>query len=181
MLGPTNSRRSVHASSCVHRLGQGILFDNKTGASGMLGAEFVTYAKANPGKINFGSARLATITHLFGEMLCLEAGKVRGLAMLAEVRHPEFPDIPTLREQGYGKDGGDSWFGVLAPTGTPLSVVAKLDQAIAASLRAADIMEKVHNGGMRVTYLGPADFKARIAAENKSFGEIIKKGNIKLT
>jgi len=37
-------------------------------------AEFVAYAKANPGKINYGSAGLATITHLFGEMLCLEAG-----------------------------------------------------------------------------------------------------------
>ena len=101
--------------------------------------------------------------------------------MLAEVRHPDFPDIPTLREQGYGKDGGDSWFGILAPAGTPLAVVAKLDQAIAAALRAPDIMAKVHNGGMRVTYLNPADFKARIAVENKLFGDIIKKGNIKLT
>ena len=119
-------------------------------------AEFVAYAKANPGKINFGSSGLATITHLFGEMLSLEAGikmthvpyrgsapatnalvagevqaqfdqtclphvkagKLVGLAMLAEVRHPDFPDIPTLREQGYGKDGGNSWFGILAPTGT---------------------------------------------------------------
>ena len=105
-------------------------------------AEFVAYAKANPGKINFGSSGLATITHLFGEMLQprgrtwmthvpyrgsapatnalvagevqaqfdqtglphVKAGKVIGLAMLAEVRHPDFPDIPTLREAGYGKE-----------------------------------------------------------------------------
>ncbi|MBI3199765.1 MAG: tripartite tricarboxylate transporter substrate binding protein [Rhodospirillales bacterium] len=280
--GPSDVSTRIVMERAGQILGQGVLFDNKAGASGMIGAEyvknqpvdtytflttttamvcitrhlqpipfdpekdfipvsrmstswgalavhpsvpaktvaeFVAYAKANPGKINFGSAGLATITHLFGEMLNLEAGiqmvhvpyrgsapatnallagevqvqfdqltlphikagKVRGLAMLAEVRHPDFPDIPTLREQGYGKDGGDSWFGVLAPTGTPLAVVAKLDQAIAAALRAPDIMAKVHNGGMRVTYLSPADFKARIAVENKAFGEIIKKGNIKLT
>ncbi|MDP1964158.1 MAG: tripartite tricarboxylate transporter substrate binding protein [Reyranella sp.] len=280
--GPSDVSTRIVMDRAAQILGQSVLFDNKAGASGMIGAEyvknqpvdtytflttttamvcitrhlqpipfdpekdfipvsrmstswgafavhpsvpaktvaeFVAYAKANPGKINYGSAGLATITHLFGEMLNLEAGiqmvhvpyrgsapatnallagevqvqfdqltlphikagKVRGLAMLAEVRHPDFPDIPTLREQGYGKDGGDSWFGVLAPAGTPLAVVAKLDQAIATALRAPDIMAKVHNGGMRVTYLNPADFKERIAVENKSFGEIIKKGNIKLT
>ena len=280
--GPSDVSTRIVMDRAGQILGQSVLFDNKAGASGMIGAEyvknqpvdtytflttttamvcitrhlqpipfdpekdfipvsrmstswgafaihpsvpartvaeFVAYAKANPGKINFGSAGLATITHLFGEMLNLEAGikmvhvpyrgsapatnallagevqvqfdqltlphikagKVRGLAMLAEVRHPDFPDIPTLREQGYGKEGGDSWFGVLAPAGTPLSVVAKLDQAIATALRSPDIMAKVHNGGMRVTYLGPADFKGRIGVETAMFGDIIRRGNIKLT
>ncbi|MBX9947266.1 MAG: tripartite tricarboxylate transporter substrate binding protein [Reyranella sp.] len=280
--GPSDISSRIVMERAAQILGQSILFDNKAGASGMIGAEFVknqpvdtytflttttamvcitrhlqpipfdpekdfipvsrmttswgalavhpsvpattvaefvAYAKANPGKLNYGSAGLATITHLFGEMLCLEAGirmthvpyrgsapatnallagevqaqfdqttlphikagKLRALAMLAEVRHPDFPDVPTLREQGYGKDGGDSWFGILAPTGTPPAVVARLDQAIEAALRAPDIADKVHNGGMRVTYLNPADFKARIAVENQSFGEVIKKGNIKLT
>ena len=279
--GPSDVSTRIVMDRAGQILGQSVLFDNKAGASGMIGAEyvknqpvdtytflttttamlcitrhlqpipfdpekdfipvsrmttswgafavhpsvpartvaeFVAYAKANPGKINFGSSGLATITHLFGEMLCLEAGikmvhvpyrgsapatnallagevqaqfdqttlphikavKLRALAMLAEVRHPDFPEVPTLREAGYGKEGGDSWFGVLAPTGTPLSVVAKLDQAIAAALRAPDIVAKVHNGGMRVTYLGPADFKSRIAVETAMFGDIIRKGDIKL-
>jgi tripartite-type tricarboxylate transporter receptor subunit TctC len=181
-------------------------------------AEFVAYARANPGKINFSSAGLATITHLFGELLSLEAGirmthvpyrgsapatnalvagevqaqfdqttlphvksgKVIGLAMLSEVRHPDFPDIPTLREQGYGKDGGDSWFGILAPAGTSPAVVQRLDKAIAEALRAKEIADKLHAGGARVTYLDPADFRARIAAESKAFGDIIVKGNIKV-
>jgi tripartite-type tricarboxylate transporter receptor subunit TctC len=181
-------------------------------------AEFVAYAKANPGKINFGSSGLATITHLFGEMLSLEAGikmthvpyrgsapatnalvagevqaqfdqtclphvkagKLVGLAMLAEVRHPDFPDVPTLREQGYGKDGGDSWFGILAPTGTSPEVVAKLDKAIAEAARSPDVIDRLHKGGCRVTYLAPADFRDRIAAETKMFGTIIQKGDIKL-
>ncbi len=181
-------------------------------------AEFVAYAKANPGKINFGSSGLATITHLFGEMLSLEAdikmthvpyrgsapatnalladevqaqfdqtclphikaGKLIGLAMLADVRHPDFPDIPTLREAGYGKDGGDSWFGIQAPAGTSPAIVARLDQAIAEALRSPEVIERLHLGGARVTYLNPTDFRARISVESKMFGEIITKGNIKI-
>lgn len=280
--GPSDVSSRIVMERAAQILGQGILFDNKAGASGMIGAEFaknqpvdhhtflttttamvcitrhlqaipfdpdkdiipvsrmttswgafavhpsvpantvaefVAYAKANPGKLNYGSAGLATITHLFGEMLCLEAGismthvpyrgsapatnallageiqaqfdqttlphikagKLKALAMLAEVRHPDFPDVPTLQETGYGKDGGDSWFGILAPAGTSPDAVARLDKAIAEALRATDIVEKVHNGGMRVTYLTPADFKARIVTETRMFGTIIQKGNIKLT
>jgi tripartite-type tricarboxylate transporter receptor subunit TctC len=180
-------------------------------------AEFVAYAKANPGKINFGSSGIATITHLFGEMLSLEAGikmthvpyrgsapatnallsgevqaqfdqtvlpyvkagKLIGLATLAEVRHPDFPDIPTLREQGYGKDGGDSWFGILAPTGTSPAVVSQLDKAIGEALRAPEIVDKLFKGGLRVSYLDPKDFRTRIDVETAMFGKIVKAGDIK--
>ena len=277
--GPSDVSTRIVMDRAAQSLGQPIVFDNKAGASGMIGAEFVknqavdnhtflttttamvcitrhlqpipfdpdkdfvtvsrmctswgilaihpsvpartvaefvAYAKANPGKINFGSSGLATITHLFGEMLQLEAdikmthvpyrgsapatnalvageiqaqfdqtclphvkaGKLIGLAMLSNVRHPDFPDVPTLREAGYGKDGGDSWFGILAPKGTSPAVVARLDQAIAASLRTDEIGDKVHRGGMRVTYLAPDDFRARIGVETAMFGDIIRRGNI---
>jgi tripartite-type tricarboxylate transporter receptor subunit TctC len=280
--GPSDVSSRVVMDRAAQILGQSILFDNKAGASGMIGAEFtknqpvdhhtflttttamvcitrhlqpipfdpdkdfvpvsrmttswgafavhpsvpattvaefVAYAKANPGKINYGSAGLATITHLFGEMLCLEAGikmthvpyrgsapatnallagevqaqfdqttlphikagKLRALAMLAEVRHPDFPDVPTLQQTGYGKDGGDSWFGILAPAGTSPDAIARVDKAIAQALTEPELAAKVHNGGMRATYLNPADFKTRIATETRMFGNIIQKGNIKLT
>jgi tripartite-type tricarboxylate transporter receptor subunit TctC len=110
----------------------------------------------------------------------IKSGAVVGLAMLAEVRHPDFPDIPTLREQGYGKDGGDSWFGILAPAGTPLSIVARLDRAIDEALRSPEVIAKLHAGGSRVTYLNPTDFRTRIIAETQMFGDIIRKGDIKL-
>lgn len=88
--------------------------------------------------------------------------------------------MPTLQETGYGKESGDSWFGILAPTGTSPDAIARLDKAIADALRAPDIVQKVHNGGMRVTYLGPADFRTQIGAESAMFGNIIRKGGIKL-
>ncbi|MFZ5782390.1 MAG: Bug family tripartite tricarboxylate transporter substrate binding protein [Pseudomonadota bacterium] len=279
--GPSDVSTRIVADRAAQLLGQPAIFDNKGGASGMIGAEFVknqpvdshtflttttamvcitrhlqpipfdpekdfltvsrmctswgvlaihpsvparsvaefvAYAKANPGKLNYSSAGLATITHLFGEMLCLEAGirmthvpyrgsapatnalmagevqaqfdqtclphvksgKLVGLAMLSEVRHPDFPDIPTLREQGYGKEGGDSWFGILAPAGTPPAVVSKFDKAIAEALRSPEVIDKLHKGGARVTYLDPAAFRDRIDTETKMFGSIIRQGNIKL-
>lgn len=279
--GPSDVSTRIVIDRVAQRLGQPVVFDNKAGASGMIGAEFVknqpvdshtflttttamvcitrhlqpipfdpekdfvpvsrmctswgifaihpsvpartvaefvAYAKANPGKLNFGSSGLATITHLFGEMLQLEAGinlthvpyrgsapatnallagevqaqfdqtclphvkagKLIGLAMLSDVRHPDFPDVPTLREAGYRREEGDSWFGILAPAGTSPSVVAKLDNAIAEALRSPDIIEKLHLGGCYVTYLNPPDFRSRIGAETAMFGNIIQKGNIKL-
>jgi tripartite-type tricarboxylate transporter receptor subunit TctC len=279
--GPSDVSTRIVIDRVAQSLGQPVVFDNKAGASGMIGAEFVknaavdnhtflttttamvcitrhlqpipfdpekdfvtvsrmctswgifaihpsvpartvaefvAYAKANPGKINFGSSGLATITHLFGEMLQLEAGiklthvpyrgsapatnalvagevqaqfdqtclphvkagKLIGLAMLSEVRHPDFPDVPTLREQGYGKDGGDSWFGILAPTGTSPAVIARLDKAIGEAVRSPDIIEKLHLGGCRVTYLNPTDFRSRIESETAMFGTIIRKGDIKV-
>jgi tripartite-type tricarboxylate transporter receptor subunit TctC len=278
--GPSDVTTRIVVDHAMRDLGQPVVFDNKAGASGMIGgefvknqpvdnhtflttttamvcitrhlqpipfnpdkdfltvsrmctswgifavhpsvparsvAEFVAYARANPGKINFGSSGMATITHLFGEMLSLEAGirmthvpyrgsapatnaliagevqaqfdqtclpyvkagKLVGLAMLADVRHPDFPDIPTLREQGYGKDGGDSWFGILAPTGTSPAAIARLDQAIAAALRSPEVVDRLHTGGLRVTYLDPQDFRARVGVETAMFGRIIQAGNIK--
>jgi tripartite-type tricarboxylate transporter receptor subunit TctC len=280
--GPSDVSTRIVMDRAAQSLGQPIVFDNKAGASGMIGgefvknqpvdnhtflttttamvcitrhlqpipfdpdkdfvtvsrmvtswgifaihpsvpartvAEFVAYAKANPGKINFGSSGLATITHLFGEMLQLEAGikmthvpyrgsapatnalvagevqaqfdqtclphvkagKLIGLAMLSNIRHPDFPDIPTLREAGYRKEEGDSWFGILAPAGTSPEVVAKLDKAIGEAVRSPDIVEKLHLGGCYVTYLNPPDFRARIATETAMFGKIIKAGDIKLS
>ena len=129
------------------------------------------------------NALLANEVQVQFDQTCLphvKAGKLIGLAMLADVRHPDFPEIPTLRESGYGKDGGDSWFGILAPTGTSPAVVTRLDQAIADALKTKEVADKLHLGGSRVTYLNPADFRARIALETKMFGDIIRQGNIKL-
>ena len=180
--------------------------------------EFIAYARSNPGKINFGSAGLATITQLYGEMFNIEAGvkmvhvpykgsapatndllsgqiqvqfdpttlpqivagRLKCFAILGEKRWPGKPDIPTLKEQGYGKIGGDAWYGILAPKGTPQAIVDKLSKAIGEALMAPDLNDKLVTSGNYASYLDPAAFKATIAREAQSFGEVIKKADIKI-
>ena len=279
--GPTDISTRIVMEKAGQLLGQPILFDNKGGASGMIGAEyaktqpadgytflattvammtitrhlqpipfdpdkdfltvarmstswaalavhpsvpaqtmeeFVAYVKANPGKVNYGSAGLATITHLYGEILNLEAGiklthvpykgsaqatgdllggqiqaqfdqtvlphilagRLRGLAIISDARWPHKPEIPTLRETGYGKQGGESWYGVLAPAGTPAPVVAKLSKAIEQALKSPDVLDKLDKGGAKPTYLAPAAMRAQIDMESKYFGDVIKRANIKV-
>jgi tripartite-type tricarboxylate transporter receptor subunit TctC len=279
--GPTDISTRIVMEKAGQLLGQPILFDNKGGASGMIGAEyaknqpadgyiflattvammtitrhlqpipfdpdkdfltvarmstswaalavhpsvpaqtmeeFVAYVKANPGKVNYGSAGLATITHLYGEILNLEAGiklthvpykgsaqatgdllggqiqaqfdqtvlphilagRLRGLAIISDARWPHKPEIPTMRETGYGKQGGESWYGVLAPAGTPAPIVAKLSKAIEQALKSPDVLDKLDKGGAKPTYLDSAAMRAQIDMESKYFGDVIKRANIKV-
>jgi tripartite-type tricarboxylate transporter receptor subunit TctC len=106
------------------------------------------------------------------------AGRLRGLAIVSDSRWPEKPDIPTLRETGYGKEGGESWYGILAPAGMPQPIIDKMAKAIEQALQSPDVLEKLDKGGAKPTYLGPADMRAQVNKESAMFGDIIKRANI---
>lgn len=180
--------------------------------------EFIAYAKANPGKINFGSAGLATITQLYGEMFNIEAGvkmvhvpykgsapatndllsgqiqvqfdpttlshiaagRLKCFAVLGERRWPGKPDVPTLKEQGLGKIGGDAWYGILAAKGTPQLVTDKLAKAIGEAIKDPALNEKLVTSGNYSSFQDSAAFGLTIEGERQSFGEIIKKADIKI-
>ena len=279
--GPSDITTRLVMERAVSMLGQSVLFDNRAGASGAIGAEhvknspadgytflttttamvcitqhlqplpydpakdfvpvarvatswigmginpqvpannlqeFIAYAKANPGKINFGSAGLATITQLYGEMFNIEAGvkmvhvpykgsapatqdllsgqiqvqfdpttlppiaagRLKCFAILGEKRWPGKPDIPTLKEQGLGKIGGDAWYGILAAKGTPDIAVAKLGKAIGEALTDPALNDKLVSSGNYASFQDPATLAQTIERERQSFGEIIKQADIKI-
>jgi len=107
-------------------------------------------------------------------------GRLRGLAVIGDARWPGKPDLPTLKEQGYGKTGGDSWYGIVAVKGTPQPIVDTLSNAIDEALKTPEVIEKLASVQHFGTYLSPAAFREKIAVERKNFGDVIAKGGIKI-
>src|SRR3546814_20585950 len=77
----------------------------------------------------------------------VEAGKLRALAVTTADRSKTAPDLPTMQESGYPTFDVSSWFGVIAPTGTPDEVVNKLKATILAALANPDVQKPLADLG----------------------------------
>jgi tripartite-type tricarboxylate transporter receptor subunit TctC len=110
----------------------------------------------------------------------IAAGRLKCFAILGEKRWPGKPEIPTLKEQGLGKIGGDAWYGILAAKGTPQVAIDKLAEAIGEASKDPALNEKLVTSGNYASFQEQATFGATIERERASFGEIIKKADIKV-
>ena len=108
------------------------------------------------------------------------AGRVRALAVLSRARNPVLPDVPTAAEAGFAGLQGGAWFGLLAPAGTPRAVIDWLGAETHAAFAAPDVRERLTKQGLALPLGTPDAFAALIAAESAHWGEIIRKGGIKL-
>jgi tripartite-type tricarboxylate transporter receptor subunit TctC len=107
------------------------------------------------------------------------AGKLRPLAVAAKSRLAQLPDVPTAAEAGVKGFEAPSWFGLMAPAGTPKEIVARLYVETAAALRQTVIAERIARSGARAVGNSPEEFARQIAAERATWGEIIKAASIK--
>jgi len=109
----------------------------------------------------------------------LKAGTLRALAVTGAQRTPALPDLPTMQEAGVPGYIAGTWYGVLAPAGTPSAIVnrlnAEIDKALAApQLRAQFAEQSVNTAGGR-----PEDFAALIRQDYDKWGKLIREANIK--
>jgi tripartite-type tricarboxylate transporter receptor subunit TctC len=87
----------------------------------------------------------------------VRAGRIRPLVYYGEKRHPDFPDVPTAREEGFDIVL-EIWNGLAAPKGTPRAVIDKLDAAMQKILADPTVVEMMDKTGEHVDYLGPDEF-----------------------
>jgi tripartite-type tricarboxylate transporter receptor subunit TctC len=109
----------------------------------------------------------------------VQAGNLRALAVAAKTRMRLLPDLPTSAEAGVKNYEASSWFGILAPAGTPPAVVAKLHKEIVAALRKPAMVERFSKLGARLVGNTPQEFAAQIKRERQQWGQIIRAQSIK--
>ena len=110
----------------------------------------------------------------------IQAGRLRPLGIIGDQRSIQFPDIPTFAEQGYPKVRGDSWIGMLAPSGTPPNVIAQINDAIQEIILVPANREKLLAQAGEPAAIGPAQFNAIIKEEIDDFTALAKAMNLKM-
>jgi tripartite-type tricarboxylate transporter receptor subunit TctC len=104
----------------------------------------------------------------------VQAGKLKALAVATSVRSSVLPDVPTLAEAGLKGFDIASWFGVMAPAGTPEPIIRQLSTEIAKSLADPAVRKQLAPIGAEPVGSSPEAMRTRIADETRRYGELMK-------
>ena len=181
--------------------------------------ELITYAKSNPGKLNYASSGTGSGNHLTGEMLktatgidiihvpyagggpgliallahqvdimitpppilipMAKTGRIRLIAVSSIKRSPAIPDVPTLDESGIPGFESTVWYCVVAPRGTPLTIVTKLHDALTNILTSNEFKDRLITDGATAEASSPDELKNWIKSEIPKFAKVIKIADVK--
>lgn len=103
----------------------------------------------------------------------IKAGKLKALAYNGETRHPDLPDIPTAKEQGYDRVL-TVYKAYMAPKGTPRPVIDKLALGVKKMLEKKEVVEAIRKLGDEVQYQGPDEFAKYWRTEYETYKELGK-------
>jgi tripartite-type tricarboxylate transporter receptor subunit TctC len=106
--------------------------------------------------------------------------KTRALAVLTPQRVAALPDVPTMIEAGFAQMQSGTWFGLLAPTGTPREAIQWVSNETRKAFAAETVRQRYLSQGTLLPLGSPDDFAAHIAAERAKWGEVIRQANIRL-
>jgi tripartite-type tricarboxylate transporter receptor subunit TctC len=126
-----------------------------------------------------GGHTQAALGSLIQFMPHIKSGKVKALGTGGAKRTVSLPDVPTIAEAGVAGYEANNWWGVLAPAGTPPSIVDRLYKEISAILSSPETQKLFLDQGAEVDKMTPAEFGPYIVAETAKWGKVIKEANIK--
>ncbi|MEO6567006.1 MAG: tripartite tricarboxylate transporter substrate binding protein, partial [Casimicrobiaceae bacterium] len=110
----------------------------------------------------------------------IKGGKLKALAVTSAQRASALPDVPTVAEAGLPGFEATSWFGLLAPAGTPKDVIAKLNGDVAKWLASPEAREKLASQGAIAAGKSPEDFAQHIVAESAKWQKVVKESGAKV-
>ena len=182
-------------------------------------ADLIAYAKANPGKLNYGSGGNGSAGHLAGEMFKqgagifavhipynggnpaqlallsgqvdfnfdnlataapnIRAGKLKAIAVTTLQRSPALPEVPPVADtlKGFAID---TWWGLVAPVGTPKDVIAKLNQAFVAALQTPEARTRFAGLMAEPVTSTPEEFGGFMKAELAKYEKVVKLSGAKV-
>lgn len=183
-------------------------------------AEFVSFARANPGKFSYATTGTGSAVHLTMELVRtreqlevvhipyrgsaeaindittgriqgmfaiasgvvsqVKAGRLRALVVTSAKRLPVLPDIPSTGELGRPELESAAWIGLLAPAGTPATVIERVSMEATKAFKEPQTVEKLQNQGYEVLAGSPGEFGSFIRSETDKWTAVIKQVGAKV-
>ena len=173
--GQLNMASSGNGTS-IHLAGE--LFKSMTGTF----MAHIPYRGSGPALLDLAAGNMHVMfDNLPSAMQLIKSGKLKALAVTSAQRSSALPELPTI-EEAAGLKGfeASSWFGLLAPAGTPMDIVNRVQQEVAKSLGPPSIKEKLQAQGAIPSGITSAQFAALIDAEHKKWAAVVKASGAKV-
>jgi len=108
----------------------------------------------------------------------VQSGKVRALAVLSKERLPSLPEVPTAKEAGVDHFEVTSWYGLLAPAGTPREIISRLNAEWVRISAEADTREKMQKAGFETVSITPDQFSEFLRKDIARWGKVVREANL---
>jgi len=169
---------SSGSGTSIHLAGE--LFKSMTGSF----MTHIPYKGSGPALLDMvGGNADVMFDNLPSSMQQIKGGKLVALAVTSSKRSPALPDVPTVEEAGGPALKGfeaSSWFGLLAPAGTPADIVNRIQQEVQKSLGTPSMQEKLLAQGAIPSGNSPAEFARHIDNEHKKWAKVVKDSGAKV-